>query len=70
MCQRRSEINQRPETCLVKLDFRLAALFLWMMLRLASLSSMALTNGNMAVASLASVDARSLRTALRAVLCW
>lgn len=40
------------------------------MFRLASLSNMPATTGNKAVASVLSVNPRSLRTALRAVLCW
>jgi len=53
--------------CLQRLDFRLAALFLWMMLVLASLSSIFCTFGYRATASSLLVMARSLRTALRMV---
>ena len=55
-------------TKIVSFDFKLLALFLWMMLRLANLSSIALIFGNISVATVLSVVERNLRTALRAVL--
>src|SRR5690606_40391213 len=57
-------------TCRLTEDFRLAALFLWTIPVLASLSSMELTSGRSFSASALSVVPRSLRTALRVVLCW
>ena len=58
----------KAATCFIKEDFRLLALFLWMMLRLASLSSMATTSGKNAAASALSLFSRRRRTALRVVL--
>jgi len=55
------------EVFLANLLLRLAALFLWMMPRLASLSIMLITSGNLSVASLP-VDALNSRIALRVVL--
>ena len=52
----------------VNLDFKFPALFLWIIFRLANLSSMELTSGNNLTAVSLSVVARNLRTALRAVL--
>ena len=51
--------------CAASLDFRFAALFLWMMLRFANLSSIFCTFGNKATASALSVVVRSFFTALR-----
>ena len=55
-------------TCFAKLDFKLEAFFLWMILRFASLSNIETTCGNNSVASVASVVPRNLLTALRVVL--
>lgn len=54
--------------CFAKPDFRLEAFFLWIILRLASLSNIETTRGNISVASAASVVVRNFLNALRVVL--
>ena len=53
---------------MARLDLRLEALFLWMTLFFANLSNIADTAGNISAAFFASVVARNVRTAFRAVL--
>ncbi len=53
--------------CCDKLDFKFAALFLWMVLVLANLSNIFCTTGNSLIASSLLSIARNLRTALRIV---
>jgi len=62
-------VNYIAATCFVNLDFKLPALFWWIMLFLANLSNIAITLGNKASAAVLSSVARNTLTALRVVLC-
>lgn len=57
-------------TCLVNLDFKLAALLSWMIFFFANLSIIEITLANFAEASDLSVAIRNALIALRVVLCW